>query len=294
MRLMASLKWWKNICRRRLKTTSIAYWIENSGGQLVLSVQIVPNKLFSTDLSPACMWLLLLLNICVGPIQSLLLSSFQNLKFFLSPPPAKWSQLSEVLSWQFSSVTKRGLNQEQLNMLADKLLGQKAAKTTHSFPCWSKFTSYTWRSFTFFWAQCNGKSQCLCVGVKAQRNPEGLIPWTKFCKVSKEQLMIYVYMSYIYICFGKTATLLIDFCFCTKPNSFCFVQQQSANEKAFPFWLWIEGILDLIKRHLLPLWNDGWAIYSLLESKCSSFKTSEVNLEERGVNFSERSRLSWN
>ncbi|XP_028989913.1 signal transducer and activator of transcription 1a isoform X1 [Betta splendens] len=98
----------------------------------------------------------------------------KNLKFFLSPPPAKWSQLSEVLSWQFSSVTKRGLNQEQLNMLADKLLG-----------------------------------------AKAQRNPEGLIPWTKFCK------------------------------------------QQSTNEKAFPFWLWIEGILDLIKRHLLPLWNDG-------------------------------------
>ncbi|XP_034533401.1 signal transducer and activator of transcription 1a isoform X2 [Notolabrus celidotus] len=96
----------------------------------------------------------------------------KNLKFFLSPPQAKWSQLSEVLSWQFSSVTKRGLNQEQLNMLADKLLG-----------------------------------------AKAQRNPEGQIPWTKFCK--------------------------------------------SANEKAFPFWLWIEGILDVIKRHLLSLWNDG-------------------------------------
>uniref|UniRef100_A0A671XHQ9 Signal transducer and activator of transcription n=1 Tax=Sparus aurata TaxID=8175 RepID=A0A671XHQ9_SPAAU len=96
----------------------------------------------------------------------------KNLKFFLSPPAAKWSQLSEVLSWQFSSVTKRGLNEEQLNMLADKLLG-----------------------------------------AKAQRNPEGQIPWTKFCK--------------------------------------------SANEKAFPFWLWIEGILDVIKRHLLSLWNDG-------------------------------------
>ncbi|XP_036071904.1 signal transducer and activator of transcription 1a isoform X2 [Oryzias melastigma] len=97
----------------------------------------------------------------------------KNLKFFLSPPAAKWSQLSEVLSWQFSCVTKRGLNQEQLNMLADKLLG-----------------------------------------AKAQRNPEGLIPWTKFCK-------------------------------------------QGANEKSFAFWLWIEGILDLIKRHLLSLWNDG-------------------------------------
>uniref|UniRef100_A0A4W5NL62 Signal transducer and activator of transcription n=1 Tax=Hucho hucho TaxID=62062 RepID=A0A4W5NL62_9TELE len=96
----------------------------------------------------------------------------QNLKFFLSPPAASWGQLSEVLSWQFSSVTKRGLNEEQLSMLADKLLGQKA-----------------------------------------QRNPEGLIPWTKFCK--------------------------------------------SLSEKSFPFWLWIEAILDLIKRHLLSLWNDG-------------------------------------
>ncbi|XP_034404918.1 signal transducer and activator of transcription 1a isoform X1 [Cyclopterus lumpus] len=98
----------------------------------------------------------------------------KNLKFFLKPPLAKWSQLSEVLSWQFSAVTQRGLNQEQLSMLADKLLG-----------------------------------------AKAKRNPEGQIPWIKFCKV------------------------------------------ESANEKAFPFWLWIEGILDLIKRHLLSLWNDG-------------------------------------
>ncbi|KAK5891070.1 hypothetical protein CgunFtcFv8_018362 [Champsocephalus gunnari] len=97
----------------------------------------------------------------------------KNLKFFLTPPAAKWSQLSEVLSWQFSSITQRGLNQEQLNMLANKLLGSKT-----------------------------------------QRNPDGQIHWGKFCK-------------------------------------------QSANEKAFPFWLWIEGILDLIKRHLLSLWNDG-------------------------------------
>uniref|UniRef100_A0A8C8GBC7 Signal transducer and activator of transcription n=1 Tax=Oncorhynchus tshawytscha TaxID=74940 RepID=A0A8C8GBC7_ONCTS len=95
---------------------------------------------------------------------NMLTSEPKNLKFFLSPPVASWGQLSEVLSWQFSSVTKRGLNEEQLGMLADKLLGE---------------------------------------------DPEGLIPWTKFCK------------------------------------------------KSFPFWLWIEAILDLIKRHLLSLWNDG-------------------------------------
>uniref|UniRef100_A0A8C7T4Y8 Signal transducer and activator of transcription n=1 Tax=Oncorhynchus mykiss TaxID=8022 RepID=A0A8C7T4Y8_ONCMY len=102
---------------------------------------------------------------------NMLTSEPQDLEFFLNPPAVSWGQLSEVLSWQFSSVTKRGLNDEQLGMLADKLLGQKA-----------------------------------------QRNPEGLISWTMFGSLS---------------------------------------------EKRFPFCLWIENILDLIKRHLLSLWNDG-------------------------------------
>ncbi|XP_077599755.1 signal transducer and activator of transcription 1a [Stigmatopora nigra] len=118
----------------------------------------------------------------------------KNLQFFLSPPAAKWSQLSEVLSWQFSSITKRGLNKEQLNMLADKLLGPNA-----------------------------------------QRNPDGLIPWNKFCKT------------------------------------------QNCNDRVFPFWLWIEGILDLIKRHLVTLWNDDYIVgfiskereKALLGDKCS-------------------------
>ncbi|XP_030310474.1 signal transducer and activator of transcription 1-alpha/beta isoform X1 [Calypte anna] len=97
----------------------------------------------------------------------------KNLSFFLNPPCAKWSVLSEVLSWQFSSVTKRGLNADQLGMLGEKLLGP-ASGGSH----------------------------------------DGLIPWTKFCK-------------------------------------------ENINDKSFPFWLWIEGILELIKKHLLCLWNDG-------------------------------------
>lgn len=97
----------------------------------------------------------------------------KNLSFFLNPPCAKWSKLSDVLSWQFSSVTKRGLNADQLSMLGEKLLGP-----------------------------ANGGCQ------------DGLIPWTRFCK-------------------------------------------ENINDKNFPFWLWIEGILELIKKHLLCLWNDG-------------------------------------
>nr|XP_057906772.1 signal transducer and activator of transcription 1a isoform X2 [Doryrhamphus excisus] len=124
---------------------------------------------------------------------NMLTSEPKNLQFFLAPPAAKWSQLSEVLSWQFSSVTKRGLSQEQLNMLADKLLGSKA-----------------------------------------DRNPDGLIHWNKFCKPLNN------------------------------------------NDKANSFWLWIEGILDLIKRHLLSPWNDGFIMgfiskereKALLSDKC--------------------------
>ncbi|NXT19001.1 STAT1 protein, partial [Syrrhaptes paradoxus] len=89
----------------------------------------------------------------------------KNLSFFLNPPYAKWSKLSEVLSWQFSSVTKRGLNADQLSMLGEKLLGT--------------------------------------------------------------------------VCFHH------------------FQHFENINDKNFPFWLWIEGILELIKKHLLCLWNDG-------------------------------------
>nr|XP_048311995.1 signal transducer and activator of transcription 1-alpha/beta [Myodes glareolus] len=102
---------------------------------------------------------------------NMLVTEPRNLSFFLNPPCARWSQLSEVLSWQFSSVTKRGLNADQLSMLGEKLLGPNVS-------------------------------------------PEGLIPWTRFCK-------------------------------------------ENINDKNFSFWPWIDTILELIKKHLLCLWNDG-------------------------------------
>ncbi|KAM9305265.1 LOW QUALITY PROTEIN: signal transducer and activator of transcription 1-alpha/beta [Gastrophryne carolinensis] len=103
---------------------------------------------------------------------NMLCSETKNLSFFLNPPAARCSQLSEVLSWQFSSVTKRGLDAEQLGMLEEKLLGPSGNAA------------------------------------------EDFIPWARFCK-------------------------------------------ENLNDKTFPFWLWIEGILELIKKHLLCLWNDG-------------------------------------
>jgi signal transducer and activator of transcription 3 len=45
--------------------------------------------------------------------------------FFTKPPVGTWDQVAEVLSWQFSSTTKRGLTIEQLTTLAEKLLGEE-------------------------------------------------------------------------------------------------------------------------------------------------------------------------
>ncbi|KAM9486067.1 signal transducer and activator of transcription 4 isoform 1-T1 [Clarias gariepinus] len=104
---------------------------------------------------------------------NLLTDDPKNLAFFSNPPRASWSQLSEVISWQFSSFAGRGLNKEQLSMLGDKLLGQHA--------------SYN---------DCQ-------------------VSWSKFCK-------------------------------------------ENIPGKSFSFWLWLDSILELIKKHLLPVWIDGY------------------------------------
>uniref|UniRef100_A0A8B9RBS5 Signal transducer and activator of transcription 4 n=1 Tax=Astyanax mexicanus TaxID=7994 RepID=A0A8B9RBS5_ASTMX len=104
---------------------------------------------------------------------NLLTDEPKNLAFFSNPPRASWSQLSEVLSWQFSSFAGRGLNKEQLSMLGDKLLGQHV--------------SYN----------------------------DSQVSWSKFCK-------------------------------------------ENIPGKSFNFWLWLDSILELIKKHLLPVWIDGY------------------------------------
>ncbi|XP_004701557.1 signal transducer and activator of transcription 4 [Echinops telfairi] len=98
----------------------------------------------------------------------------QNLVFFNNPPSATLSQLLEVVSWQFSSYVGRGLNSDQLNMLAEKL---------------TVLSSYS----------------------------DGHLTWAKFCK-------------------------------------------EHLPGKSFTFWIWLEAILDLIKKHILPLWIDGYVM----------------------------------
>uniref|UniRef100_A0AAQ4QXT6 Signal transducer and activator of transcription n=1 Tax=Gasterosteus aculeatus aculeatus TaxID=481459 RepID=A0AAQ4QXT6_GASAC len=103
---------------------------------------------------------------------NLLTDEPRNMAFFGNPPRATWSQLSEVLSWQFSTFAGKGLNKEQLNMLGEKLLG------TFAF-CFSYYTM---------------------VGFEKENIPG----------------------------------------------------------KPFSFWMWLDSILELIKKHLLPVWNENY------------------------------------
>ncbi|MEQ2303364.1 Signal transducer and activator of transcription 4, partial [Ameca splendens] len=104
---------------------------------------------------------------------NLLTDEPRNLGFFGSPPRASWSQLSEVLSWQFSTFAGRGLNKEQLDMLGEKLLGQHASCGDYQ------------------------------------------VSWSKFAK-------------------------------------------ENIPGKPFSFWMWLDSILELIKKHLLPVWNENY------------------------------------
>ncbi|KAL6101320.1 stat4 [Pungitius sinensis] len=104
---------------------------------------------------------------------NLLTDEPRNMAFFGNPPRSTWSQLSEVLSWQFSTFVGKGLNKEQLHMLGEKLLGQHVSCSDYQ------------------------------------------VSWSKF---SKENI----------------------------PG------------KPFSFWMWLDSILELIKKHLLPVWNENY------------------------------------
>uniref|UniRef100_H3DKH4 Signal transducer and activator of transcription n=1 Tax=Tetraodon nigroviridis TaxID=99883 RepID=H3DKH4_TETNG len=83
-----------------------------------------------------------------------------NLSLFVEPPPLPWTQLSQLLSWQFLTVGRRQLDPDQLSHLREKFLD----------------------------------------------GPDQLVHWSQFFKEN---------------------------------------------------WIWIDGILELIKKHLVNLWKEG-------------------------------------
>ncbi|XP_061893867.1 signal transducer and activator of transcription 2 isoform X2 [Entelurus aequoreus] len=63
----------------------------------------------------------------------------KDVMFFASSQAAPWPQLGQMLSWQFLSAAKRGLNDDQLEMIALRLFGKQENYDTCSVD-WSKFS----------------------------------------------------------------------------------------------------------------------------------------------------------
>nr|WFS86393.1 STAT2 [Lateolabrax japonicus] len=63
----------------------------------------------------------------------------KDVRFFANSPAATWPQFGEMLSWQFLSATKRGLNDAQLEMIAQRLFG-KQQNYDNCKVAWSKFS----------------------------------------------------------------------------------------------------------------------------------------------------------
>ncbi|XP_057701199.1 signal transducer and activator of transcription 2 isoform X2 [Corythoichthys intestinalis] len=63
----------------------------------------------------------------------------KDLMFFANSPAATWPQFGEMLSWQFLSATKRGLNDAQLEMIANRLFGKQQSYDICSV-AWSTFS----------------------------------------------------------------------------------------------------------------------------------------------------------
>ncbi|CAN9511653.1 unnamed protein product [Ophioblennius macclurei] len=62
----------------------------------------------------------------------------KDVLFFANTPAAPWPQFGEMLSWQFLSATKRGLDAAHLEMIAHRLFGRHPNYDTLSVS-WSKF-----------------------------------------------------------------------------------------------------------------------------------------------------------
>uniref|UniRef100_A0A8C9VP67 Signal transducer and activator of transcription n=1 Tax=Scleropages formosus TaxID=113540 RepID=A0A8C9VP67_SCLFO len=167
-------------CGNGGRTTSDASLIVTEELHLITFETEVYHQGLKIDLETHSLPVVVISNICQMPNAwasilwyNMLTNHPKNVNFFTKPPVATWDQVAEVLSWQFSSTTKRGLNIEQLTTLAEKLLGP-----------------------------CVNYSGCQ-------------ITWAKFCK-------------------------------------------ENMVGKGFSFWVWLDNIIDLVKKYILVLWNEGY------------------------------------
>uniref|UniRef100_A0A8C7Q0R5 Signal transducer and activator of transcription n=1 Tax=Oncorhynchus mykiss TaxID=8022 RepID=A0A8C7Q0R5_ONCMY len=116
----------------------------NSTSTSSLPVVIISNSSQQQSAWASILWFNML---CLEP---------KNLLFFANCPVATWPQLGEMLSWQFLSSTTRGLDSNQLDMIAHKLFGKQQSYDACNIS-WTKFSKENVPNTNFtFWVWFDG------------------------------------------------------------------------------------------------------------------------------------------
>ncbi|KAA0705838.1 Signal transducer and activator of transcription 3 [Triplophysa tibetana] len=127
-------------CGNGGRTNSDASLIVTEELHLITFETEVYHQGLKIDLETHSLPVVVISNICQMPNAwasilwyNMLTNHPKNVNFFTKPPVGTWDQVAEVLSWQFSSTTKRGLTIEQLTTLAEKLLGKTQIQSVEPY-----------------------------------------------------------------------------------------------------------------------------------------------------------------
>lgn len=153
---------------------------------------------------------------------------------FAVPDKVQWPQLCEALNMKFKAEVQssRGLTKENLVFLAQKLFNSTSShledysSTTVS---WSQFNRVSWavqsppraRACGAGWGVPPWGSLSLCCCVQC------------LCCVTEAQRLV-------------TGVLI-----------FWGFQQENLPGRNYTFWQWFDGVMEVLKKHLKPHWNDG-------------------------------------
>ncbi|XP_023687995.1 signal transducer and activator of transcription 2 isoform X1 [Paramormyrops kingsleyae] len=133
-----------------LHTISFQTEFELHGLSVTLQTSSLPVVIISNSSQQQAAWASVLWFNMVSTDPSVR-GHMENISFFNNPSPATWSQLADMLSWQFLAATDRGLDPDQLEMIAQKLLGQQLTYSNCPIS-WTRFSKENMpgSNFSFF------------------------------------------------------------------------------------------------------------------------------------------------
>lgn len=153
---------------------------------------------------------------------------------FAVPDKVQWPQLCEALNMKFKAEVQssRGLTKENLVFLAQKLFNSTS----------SHLEDYS--STTVSWSQFNRVS-----GLGSVQSPPsacgsgwGVPTWESLSLCCCSQCLC---------CVTEAQRLL------TGMLIFWGFQQENLPGRNYTFWQWFDGVMEVLKKHLKPHWNDG-------------------------------------